>query len=97
MTIESNVSQAEAVGTSKRIWRCPACKRLLIEKSVDYARQRHARLLSRSSQFAREATWPAYLASLKRCRCGSRRELKRVPMEAVQGQLDLEVDAVVLQ
>ena len=97
MTAESNVPHAEGSGISRRIWRCPACNRLLIEKSIDYARERHARLLSRSSQFAREATWPAYLASLKRCRCGSRRELKRVPMEAVQGQLDLEVDAVVLQ
>jgi hypothetical protein len=82
---------------STRIWRCPACNRLLIEKSIDYARQRHAQLLARSSGFALEATWPAYLASLKRCRCGSKRELKRVPADAVQGQLDLQTDAVVLQ
>jgi len=82
---------------SSRIWRCPACNRLLIEKSIDYARQRHSHLLSRTSDFARQATWPAYLASMKRCRCGSKRELKRVPSDAVQGQLDLQTDAVVLQ
>ena len=83
---------------SSRIWRCPACNRLLIEKSIDYARQRHAQLLSRTSDFAREATWPAYLASLKRCRCGSKRQLKPVPPGAVRGkQLDLQIDSVVLQ
>jgi hypothetical protein len=48
-------------------------------------------------EFVREATWPAYLASLKRCRCGSRRELKEVPAGVVRGQLDLQIDAVVLQ
>jgi hypothetical protein len=97
MTAESNVPEAGAGGTINRIWRCPACNRLLIERSIDYARQRHAHLLSRSSEFAREATWPAYLASMKRCRCGSKRELKPVPTEAVHGQLDLQTDAVVLQ
>ncbi len=82
---------------SSKVWRCPACNRLLIEKSIDYARQRHAQLLARSSEFAREATWPAYLASMKRCRCGSKRELKRVATDAVHGQLDLQTDSVVLQ
>ena len=88
---------------SAKIWRCPACNRLLIEKSVDYARQRHEALVARcgsgsaSADFVREATWPAYLASLKRCRCGSRRELKAVPNASVRGQLDLQIDAVVLQ
>lgn len=84
---------------SSKIWRCPSCNRLLVEKSVDYARQRHEAMLSRcgSSEFVREATWPAYLASMKRCRCGSRRELKPVPEKAVRGQLDLQIDAVVLQ
>jgi hypothetical protein len=82
---------------SSRIWRCPACNRLLIEKSVDYVRHRHAQLVSRTSDFAREATWPAYLASMKRCRCGSKRELKRVAPDAVHGQLDLQTDTVVLQ
>ena len=82
---------------STKIWRCPACNRLLIEKSIDYVRHRHAQLVSRTSDFAREATWPAYLASMKRCRCGSKRELKRVPVDSVQGQLDLQTDAVVLQ
>jgi hypothetical protein len=97
MKAESNVPQAEAGGTLSRIWRCPACDRLLIEKSIDYARQRHAQLASRTTDFGREATWPAYLASMKRCRCGSKRELKRVPPDTVQGQLDLQTDTVVLQ
>ena len=48
------------------------------------------------SQFVTEAMWPAYLASLRRCRCGSRRRLKPV-RDAVRGQLDLHLDAVVLQ
>ena len=86
---------------SAKIWRCPSCNRLLIEKSVDYARQRHESLTARcgsaSAEFVREATWPAYLASMKRCRCGSRRQLKPVPETAVRGQLDLQIDAVVLQ
>ena len=86
---------------ASKIWRCPSCNRLLIEKSVDYARARHAELLARtrggSVEFVREATWPAYLASLKRCRCGSRRQLKAVPPDVVPGQLDLQTDAVVLQ
>ena len=86
---------------ASKIWLCPSSNRLLVEKSVDYARARHAELLSRtrggSIEFVREATWPAYLASLKRCRCGSRRELKPVPGGASRGQLDLQIDAVVLQ
>ena len=86
---------------ASKIWRCLSCNRLLIEKSVDYARARHEEMLARtralSVEFVREATWPAYLASLKRCRCGSRRQLKAVPSEVVRGQLDLQIDAVVLQ
>jgi hypothetical protein len=93
--------QEEAMtAESTKIWRCPSCNRLLVEKSVDYARQRHDALVSRcgaGAEFVREATWPAYLASLKRCRCGSRRELKPVPTTSVRGQLDLQIDAVVLQ
>ena len=50
MKAESNVPQAEAGGTLSRIWRCPACNRLLIEKSIDYARQRHAQLASRTTE-----------------------------------------------
>jgi len=95
------VKEEVMTAESTRIWRCPSCNRLLVEKSVDYARARHAELLARtrggSVDFVREATWPAYLASLKRCRCGSRRELKAVPAEVVRGQLDLQIDAVVLQ
>lgn len=84
---------------SARIWRCPSCNRLLVEKGVDYARQRHDALVARcgSAEFVREATWPAYLASLKRCRCGSRRALRPEPGAATLGQLDLQIDAVVLQ
>jgi hypothetical protein len=84
---------------SKKIWRCPACNRLLVEKGVDYARQRHEALVAESRcgssfEFVREATWPAYLASLKRCRCGSRRELLAA---SLRGQLDLPIEPVVLQ
>jgi hypothetical protein len=87
---------------STKIWRCPSCNRLLIEKGVDYARARHEEMLARTrcgsaAEFVREATWPAYLASLKRCRCGSRRQLKPVPQGTARGQLDLQIDAVVLQ
>jgi hypothetical protein len=70
-----------------------------MERSVDYAKARHAEMLERtrsaSVDFVRETTWPAYLASLKRCRCGSRQRLK--PEPAGRGQLDLQIDAVVLQ
>ena len=85
---------------SAKIWRCPSCNRLLVEKSIDYARARHAEMIGRGKgvavEFVREATWPAYLASLKRCRCGSRRKLKPVPAGR-RSQLDLMTDAVVLQ
>jgi hypothetical protein len=93
-------SEEAMTAESAKVWRCPSCNRLLIEKSVDYARARHAELLARtrgvSVEFVRDATWPAYLASLKRCRCGSRRKLKPLPAGA-RGQLNLETDAVVLQ
>ena len=85
---------------STKIWRCPACNKLLIEKSVDYARKRHGQLVScgrGATDFAREVTWPAYLASLKRCRCGSRSQLKAVPPGVVRGQLDLGLEPLVLQ
>ena len=86
---------------SAKIWRCPSCNRLLIEKSIDYARARHEQLTRRAGsavEFVREATWPAYLASLKRCRCGSKKQLRPVPPGAVRGkQLDLQIDPVVLQ
>ncbi len=86
---------------STKIWRCPSCNRLLIEKSVEYAQKRHEALLARcgsaAAEFVREATWPAFLASMKRCRCGSRRELRPVESASLRGQLDLQTDAVVLQ
>lgn len=84
-------------GESSKLWRCPACRRVLVEKSVDYARSRHDALLLRArcgSEFIREAMWPAYLASLKRCRCGSRSALQPAP---IRGQLELHVEPVVLQ
>ncbi len=86
-------------GESSRIFRCTACNRLLVERSVDYARERHAHMVSRcgSVDFVREATWPAYLAAMKRCRCGSKRALRPMPPKAVRGQLDLHLDPVVLQ
>jgi hypothetical protein len=97
MLVEEEAMTAE----SAKIWRCPSCNRLLIEKGMDYAKARHAELLARtrggSLEFVREATWPAYLASLKRCRCGSRRQLKAEPPGSVRGQLDLQIDAVVMQ
>ncbi len=83
---------------STKMWRCPSCNRLLVEKGVDYARQRHDQLVARcgsAADFVREATWPAFLASMKRCRCGSRRQLK--PAAQPRGQLDLHIEAVVLQ
>src|SRR3979411_3108925 len=98
MLVKEEVMTAE----STRIWRCPSCNRLLVEKGVDYARGRQAGGLGRHAGgrggvvgCGRGATWPAYLASLKRCRCGSRRELKAVPAGVVRGQLDLQIDAVV--
>jgi hypothetical protein len=86
---------------SKKIWRCPSCNRLLVERSIDYARARHEALLAKArpgaAAFVRDATWPAYLASMKRCRCGSRSRLRPVPSYAVRGQLDLHIEAVVVQ
>jgi hypothetical protein len=85
---------------SKKIWRCPSCNRLLVERSMDYARQRHEAMLAETrhaSEFVRDVTWPAYLASLKRCRCGSRSRLRPVPQKSVRGQMELQMEAVVLQ
>jgi hypothetical protein len=86
---------------SKKIWRCPSCNRLLVERSIDYARSRHEAMLAEtraaSPEFVRDITWPAYLASLKRCRCGSRSRLRPVAHQSVRGQLELQIEAVVLQ
>jgi len=83
-----------------KLWRCPGCNRVLRERTVGEAQRRHADLVREQSggqaEFVVEATWPAYLASLRRCRCGSRRRLKPT-QETVRGQLDLHLDAVVLQ
>ena len=40
-------SEESMTAESTKIWRCPSCNRLLIEKSVDYARARHAEMLAR--------------------------------------------------
>ena len=50
-----------------------------------------------SAEFVAEAMWPAYLASFRRCRCGSRKRLKPVSAAAMRGQLDLHLDPVVVQ
>ncbi|HEX9603777.1 MAG TPA: hypothetical protein VF973_08495 [Myxococcales bacterium] len=83
-----------------KLWRCLNCSRVLRERTVSEAQRRHAELLREQcgsqAEFVVEAMWPAYLASLRRCRCGSRRRLKPV-QDARHGQLDLHLDAVVLQ
>ena len=83
-----------------KLWRCPTCNRVLRERTVGDAQRRHAELVREhcgtQPDFVTEAMWPAYLASLRRCRCGSRRRLKP-GQEAGRGQLDLHLDAVVLQ
>jgi hypothetical protein len=91
------------MGESIKLWRCTNCNRVLLERDVDYARARHEALVlesatgSAAAAFVKEATWGAYLASLRRCRCGSRRRFKPIPKGSLRGQLDLTLDAVVLQ
>jgi len=86
-----------------RLWACPSCNRVLRERSVDEAQRQHEQLVreqcgtASSAEFVAEAMWPAYLASLRRCRCGSRRRLKPVSPAAMRGQLALHLDAVVMQ
>jgi len=85
---------------STRIWRCPSCNRLLVEKGVDYARARHAELLrapgaARSSSCARRPgprTSPRSSAAAVAAGAS-----EGVPAGVVRGQLDLQIDAVVLQ
>ena len=56
---------------SIKLWQCPSCSRVLLERSEGYARERHEALVvaaaGTTAEFVREATWPAYLASLRRC------------------------------
>ena len=88
------------MGESIKLWRCTSCNRVLLERDVDYARARHAVLVAESgasaAEFVKDATWGAYLASLRRCRCGSRKRFAAVPKTSLRGQLDLALDAVVL-
>ncbi len=83
-----------------KLWRCPSCQRVLRERTAGEVQLRHAEQVGdqcgSQAEFVAEAMWPAYLASLRRCRCGTRKRLKPVN-EAGRGQLDLHLDAVVLQ
>ena len=89
------------MGESIKLWRCPACERVLRQRDENYARERlRSQVLagmSSSVDFVGEAMWPAYLASLRRCRCGSKSRLRQVPGSAMRGQLALHLDAVVMQ
>ncbi|MFL5417553.1 MAG: hypothetical protein ACJ78Y_16245 [Myxococcales bacterium] len=84
-----------------RLWTCPSCHRVLRERSVDEAQRLHEQLVREhcgsSANFVAEAMWPAWLASQRRCRCGSRKRLKPVSPATMRGQLDLHLDAVVVQ
>lgn len=88
---------------SMALWRCPSCQRLLEQRSPEHVRRRFRAQVEAgvprpaAAEFVEEALWPAYLASLRRCRCGSRRRLKPVSGAAMRGQLSLRLDAVVLQ
>jgi hypothetical protein len=86
---------------STKLWRCAACGRLLRQQSEDYARARLRSQVAAGAtgavEFVQEAMWPAYLASLRRCRCGSRGRLRPVQGGSLRGQLALHLDAVVLQ
>ena len=83
-----------------KLWRCPTCNRVLRERTASEAQRRHVELVREEcggqADFVAEAMWPAYLASLRRCPCGSRRRLKPV-REPPRGQLDLHLDPVVPQ
>jgi hypothetical protein len=85
---------------SIKLWQCASCGRVLLERSEGYARERHQALVAQaagnSAEFVREATWPAYLASLRRCRCGSKKRLQPVDGSAHVGQLKLQLDGVVV-
>ena len=85
---------------SIKLWRCPACRRVLLERTERYARERHDALVKGAAgpqaDFVREATWPAYLASLRRCSCGSKKRLARVDGAIPAGQLRLQLDGMVV-
>ena len=88
------------MGESLKLWRCPRCNRVLREEDVEHAKARHASLVEASgavaTDFVREVTWGAYLASLRRCRCGAKAKLRALPATRLRGQLQLGLDAVVL-
>lgn len=86
---------------SMALWRCPACQKLLEQRSPEQVRKGFRAQVQagapRAAEFVEEALWPAYLASRRRCRCGSRRRLKPVAGATLRGQLPLRLDAVVLR
>ncbi len=88
-------------GESIKLWRCPSCNRVLREQPIEQAMRAHAEMVAAqagaAADFVREATWAAYLASLRRCRCGSKSKFRAVPVSSMRGQLDLAIDSVVLQ
>jgi hypothetical protein len=87
------------MGESIKLWRCTSCKRVLRERGLTYARERHRAMVERAAgaaaAFVLDATWGAYLASMRHCRCGSKRGLEQVPSSVLQGQLPLSLDAIV--
>ncbi|MBS2023706.1 MAG: hypothetical protein JST92_14980 [Deltaproteobacteria bacterium] len=84
-----------------KLVRCPKCNRVLREDDVEQAKARHANLVERAcgtaAEFVRDATWGAYLASLRRCRCGSKAKFRPLSAARLRGQLQLGLDSVVLQ
>jgi len=86
---------------STRLWACPSCHLVLRERTVDEVQRRHEELVreqcGQAAEFVAEAMWPAYLASHRRCRCGSRKRLKPVSPLAMRGQLALHLDSVVMR
>jgi hypothetical protein len=91
------------MGESLKLWKCTSCNRVLRERDVAYARARHQAMIAEATpasaaSFVEEATWGAYLASLRRCRCG-RKRFEAVSRQSLRGQLDLSLafDALVLQ
>ena len=89
------------MGETVKLWRCPKCNRVLREANLEQAKARHTALVERSAtgevEFVIDATWGAYLASLRRCRCGSKSKFRPLPTMRLRGQLQLGLDPVVIQ
>ena len=71
------------MGETIKLWRCPSCNRALREQLLSNALKQHAQMVAAqagaAADFVREATWSAYLASMRRCRCGSRKQFRAIP------------------